>query len=49
MNIAMGYIKDGYHQAGTEVDVVVRGKRRKATITKMPFVPTKYWRGTTPA
>lgn len=43
-NIAMGYIKDGQHKAGTEVDVVVRGKKRKATVTKMPFVPAKYWK-----
>jgi aminomethyltransferase len=41
-NIAMGYIQDGMHKSGTEVDVVVRGKRRKATVTKMPFVPSKY-------
>ncbi|KAI1385067.1 glycine cleavage system T protein [Hypoxylon trugodes] len=44
-NIAMGYIKDGLHKAGTEVSVVVRGKTRKAVVTKMPFVPTKYWKG----
>ncbi|TPX16223.1 uncharacterized protein E0L32_004218 [Thyridium curvatum] len=48
-NIAMGYIKDGFHKAGTEVGVVVRGKQRAATVTKMPFVPTKYWKGTAPA
>lgn len=48
-NIAMAYIQDGYHKAGTEVDVVVRGKRRKAKLTKMPFVPTKYWKGIAPA
>ena len=41
-NIAMGYVKDGLHKAGTEVDVLVRGKGRKGTVTKMPFVPTKY-------
>lgn len=41
-NIAMGYIKDGFHKAGTEVNVVVRGKNRKAVVTKMPFVPSKY-------
>ncbi|KAI2468077.1 glycine cleavage system T protein [Annulohypoxylon bovei var. microspora] len=45
-NIAMGYVKDGLHKAGTELKVLVRGKERKATVTKMPFVPTKYWRGT---
>ncbi|KAL2019227.1 hypothetical protein VTK56DRAFT_9954 [Thermocarpiscus australiensis] len=44
-NIAMGYVKDGFHKAGTEVDVLVRGKPRKAVVTKMPFVPTKYWKG----
>lgn len=48
-NIAMGYIKDGQHKAGTEVDVVVRGKKRSGVVTKMPFVPTKYWKGTAPA
>lgn len=48
-NIAMGYVKDGFHKSGTELDVVVRGRSRKATVTKMPFVPTKYWKGTAPA
>ncbi|KAK4192660.1 putative aminomethyltransferase [Podospora australis] len=48
-NIAMGYVKDGFHKAGTEVDVLVRGRPRKAVITKMPFVPTKYWKGIAPA
>jgi aminomethyltransferase len=48
-NIAMGYIKDGMHKAGTEVDVVVRGKKRKAVVTKMPFVPSKYYKQPTTA
>jgi aminomethyltransferase len=43
-NIAMGYIKDGLHKAGTEVAVVVRGKERKAVVTKMPFMETKYYK-----
>ncbi|PSN73307.1 glycine cleavage system T protein [Corynespora cassiicola Philippines] len=43
-NIAMGYIKDGLHKSGTEVQVVVRGKKRKATVTKMPFIPSKYYK-----
>ena len=43
-NIAMGYIKEGFHKAETEVGVIVRGKRRKATVTKMPFVASKYWK-----
>jgi aminomethyltransferase len=46
-NIAMGYIKSGYHKVGTQVEVVVRGKRRSATVTKMPFVPSRYWRSPT--
>ena len=48
-NIAMGYVRDGYHKAGTEVGVLVRGKRRRALVTKMPFVPSKYWKGAAPA
>lgn len=48
-NVAMGYVKDGFHKSGTEVGVVVRGKQRKAKVTKMPFVPSKYYRGAAPA
>lgn len=44
-NIAMGYVKDGFHKSGTEVEVLVRGRKRKAAITKMPFVETKYYKG----
>ncbi|KAF2706504.1 glycine cleavage system T protein [Pleomassaria siparia CBS 279.74] len=43
-NIAMGYIKDGLHKSGTEVEVVIRGKRRKAVVTKMPFISSKYFK-----
>lgn len=43
-NIAMGYVKDGLHKSGTELEVVVRGKSRTGTVSKMPFVPTKYWK-----
>ncbi|KAL2354062.1 hypothetical protein BJ546DRAFT_844690 [Cryomyces antarcticus] len=49
-NVAMGYVKDGKHKSGTELAVVVRGRRRKATVTKMPFVPSKYCKaGASPA
>ncbi|KAL1744797.1 hypothetical protein HDZ31DRAFT_63778 [Schizophyllum fasciatum] len=44
-NIAMGYVKNGLHKKGTELAVSVRGKARKAVVTPMPFVPTKYYRG----
>ncbi|KAI7103933.1 hypothetical protein KC352_g27411, partial [Hortaea werneckii] len=43
-NIAMGYVKNGLQKAGTELQVVVRGKARKAVVTKMPFVPSKYFK-----
>ncbi|CAN6454333.1 unnamed protein product [Victoria cruziana] len=43
-NIAMGYVKSGSHKPGTELKVVVRGKTYDAVITKMPFVPTKYYK-----
>ncbi|XP_068654972.1 aminomethyltransferase, mitochondrial [Aristolochia californica] len=43
-NIAMGYVKSGNHKAGTEVKVVVRGKTYDGVVTKMPFVPTKYYK-----
>ncbi|KAF6833747.1 glycine cleavage system t protein [Colletotrichum plurivorum] len=48
-HIAMGYVKEGLHKSGTELDVVVRGKKRAATVAKMPFVPSKYFKGPTPA
>ena len=50
-NIAMGYVKTGSHKAGTEVAVIVRGKKRKAEVVKMPFVKSRYWKqaaGTSP-
>ena len=50
-NIAMGYVKSGFNKIGTEVSVLVRGKRRKAEVVKMPFVLSKYWKqaaGTAP-
>lgn len=45
-NIAMGYVKSGFHKAGTEVKIVVRGKPYEGVVTKMPFVPTKYYKPT---
>lgn len=41
-NIAMGYVKNGLHKVGTKLGVRIRGKVREATVTKMPFVPTRY-------
>eukprot|EP00897_Mesotaenium_endlicherianum_P001794 jgi/Mesen1/1642/ME000135S00635 len=45
-NLSMGYIKSGLHKAGTAIKVNVRGKINDAVITKMPFVPTKYYKPT---
>jgi aminomethyltransferase len=43
-NISMGYVDKPFNKAGTEVMVKVRGKTSSAIITKMPFVPTKYYK-----
>lgn len=44
-NIAMGYVASGNHKAGTALKVNVRGKTNDAVVTKMPFVPTHYYKG----
>jgi len=41
-SVVMGYIETGFSSAGTSVMVKVRGKSHAASISKMPFVPTKY-------
>ncbi|KAF5472762.1 hypothetical protein F2P56_009456, partial [Juglans regia] len=43
-NIAMGYVISGSHKAGTKVKIVIRGKSYDGVVTKMPFVPTKYYK-----
>ena len=43
-NIAMGYVRNGWHKPGTEVGVVVRGKRREARVVRMPFIESRYVR-----
>lgn len=43
-NIAMGYVSSGNHKNGTSLKVSVRGKVNEAVITKMPFVPSKYYK-----
>ncbi|EEQ87280.1 hypothetical protein RJZ56_005414 [Blastomyces dermatitidis] len=44
-NIALGYVKQGFHKKGTEVGVLVRKKVRKGTVAATPFVPTKFYKG----
>ena len=41
----MGYVENGWHKKGTEVEIEVRNKLRKAIVTPMPFVKPKYWKG----
>ena len=43
-NIAMGYVKGEYRKPGTNAKIQVRGKERPAVVTKMPFVPAKYFK-----
>lgn len=42
-NIAMGYVDTKYSKSGTPIKVEVRKKVVDAIVTKMPFVPTKYY------
>ena len=44
VNIAMGYVTNGYHKAGTPVNINIRLKQRAAEITKMPFVKANYFK-----
>ncbi|KAG2012054.1 aminomethyltransferase [Coprinopsis cinerea AmutBmut pab1-1] len=44
-NIAMGYVKNGLHKKGTELQVDVRNRLRKAVVTPLPFVKANYYRG----
>ncbi|CAD6594014.1 MAG: Aminomethyltransferase, mitochondrial [Alectoria sarmentosa] len=46
-HIAMGYVKTPLHRAGTPMEVLVRGKRRKAEVVQMPFVKSRYWKQAT--
>lgn len=43
--IAMGYIETPYAKGDTPIYVDVRDQLREAVVTKMPFVPHKYYRG----
>ena len=43
--VAMGYVARPFTKAGTDVQLIVRGKARPAKVTKLPFVPHNYYRG----
>ncbi len=40
--VAMGYVATEFAKAGTEIDLLVRGKPLPARIVKMPFTPHRY-------
>lgn len=42
--IAMGYVLTEYAKEGTEISLSLRGKKIPAQVTKMPFVPTNYFK-----
>jgi len=44
-NIAMALVKNGYHKKDTPLQVEVRHKMREAIVTRLPFVPNKFYRG----
>ncbi len=43
--VAMGYVSSQFAAAGTSLRALVRGKQRPVRVTKMPFVPQRYFRG----
>lgn len=43
--LAMGYVQAQYATVGTALSALVRGKPRPVTVTKMPFVAQRYYRG----
>ena len=43
--IAMAYVASTHAAEGTALEIDVRGKRLAATVTKTPFVPHRYFRG----
>ncbi|MFW6142329.1 MAG: glycine cleavage system aminomethyltransferase GcvT [Candidatus Saliniplasma sp.] len=36
--IAMGYLDSGYHEEGTEVQIEIRGEKKKAKVKNPPFI-----------
>ena len=43
--VAMGYVARKFVKAGTDIQLIVRGKARPAKVVKLPFVPHTYYRG----
>ena len=45
VNIAMAYVPKSLAKNGTKLSLKVRNRTIAAEVTKMPFVPTKYYSG----
>ncbi|WP_456267340.1 glycine cleavage system aminomethyltransferase GcvT [Kushneria sp. AK178] len=43
--VAMGYVRRGFHEVGQTVQAEVRGRRLDMTVTPMPFITTRQYRG----
>ena len=43
--LAMGYLDSAYTALDTPVWAIVRGKKVQMLVSKMPFVPQRYYRG----
>ena len=41
----MGYVKTGFTEPGTRVNLLVRGKPLAAEVIKLPFVEQRYFKG----
>lgn len=42
-NIAMAYVPKKWAKVGKEIFIGIRKKKVPATVTKMPFTPTRYY------
>jgi aminomethyltransferase len=43
--VAMAFVQPACSQAGSDLHVMVRGKRVDLTVVKLPMVPNRYYRG----
>lgn len=43
--VAMGYVARAFAKAGSDIQLIVRGRPRPAKVVKLPFVPHNYHRG----
>jgi aminomethyltransferase len=41
----MGYVDSAHATEGAALQLLVRGAARPARIVRLPFVPTRYYRG----